>query len=112
MNTPSAISHDLIRVTQAQTVRATRYTWHSATSQRQPGRWVADWFRRHLPTTPRRRPRLVPTDTAATRRHGSCAGIGHHRRTAPPDRRSGDVGRAVRSVSRSSNQIAAAPSVS
>jgi hypothetical protein len=73
MNTPSAISHDLIRVAQAQTVRATRYTWHSATSQRRPGRWVADWFRRHLPTTPRRRPHLVPTDTAATRRHGRCA---------------------------------------
>ena len=71
MNSPSAMSHDLIRVTQAQTVRATRYTWHSATSQRRPGRWVANWFRRHRPNTSRRSLQPVPViDVPVTPGHG------------------------------------------
>lgn len=65
MYTPSGMSHDLIRVNEAQLVRATRFTWQRAATQRRPGRWVANWFRRHLPDIPRRE-RSVPVDILAT----------------------------------------------
>jgi len=65
MYTPSGMSHDLIRVNEAQAVRATRFTWQRAATQRRPGRWVANWFRRHLPDI-RRRERSVPADGFAT----------------------------------------------
>jgi hypothetical protein len=72
MNIPSAMSHDLIRVNEANIVRATRFTWQHATTQRRPGRWLVDWFRRHLPST-RRLAHFVAGDALASPSDNSAA---------------------------------------
>lgn len=65
MNTPWVLTRDLISVNEEQVVRATRYTWQRAASQRRPGRWVANWFRRHWPDRLRRHGHARPVDLLA-----------------------------------------------
>jgi hypothetical protein len=60
---PSTMSHDLMRATEAETVRAARYAHHRAGSYRRPGPFLAALLQAWLDRIPvPRRVHRAPTD--------------------------------------------------
>ena len=66
---PSAISHDLMRTNEQETIRATRYAHHRAHTYRRPGPFLASLFESWMSKVPARRHRnTTPKDPTAQAR--------------------------------------------